>query len=237
MEPSGAARWKLRPNEVHLWRAFVTDPEIRWPCLERILSPGERVRANRYRFEKDRALFVLARARLRILLARYTKCEPEEIELCFGARGKPEMRLQSGHEVVRFNVSHSGSVVMLGFSADRCVGVDVEKIRSLSDLETLAPSCLGEAERAHLLALREPERSRAFFRAWTLKEALLKATGKGLAALREVELSLADEPPKVLSLAGSTAAAARWGVGPFALAEGYVAAAAHSIPIEDRVSA
>lgn len=61
------------------------------------------------------------------------------------------------------------------------VGVDVERARVGRDLEMVARAAFAPEERAWWERLPAPAREAAFLRAWTLKEAVLKAAGLGLA--------------------------------------------------------
>ncbi|MDO4750415.1 MAG: 4'-phosphopantetheinyl transferase superfamily protein, partial [Eubacteriales bacterium] len=75
-----------------------------------------------------------------------------------------------------FNLSHAGSLVVLGIG-DAELGIDVERAgRKLSDSVL---RCLTPEERSWLEKVR-PEDPTAFFRLWTAKESIMKATGLGL---------------------------------------------------------
>jgi 4'-phosphopantetheinyl transferase len=67
-------------------------------------------------------------------------------------------------------------------AAGREVGVDIEHVNYDRELVELAEQALTHRERALLDNLHsETERRMGFFRAWTRKEAFLKARGDGLA--------------------------------------------------------
>ncbi|MQA97907.1 MAG: 4'-phosphopantetheinyl transferase superfamily protein [Streptosporangiales bacterium] len=69
---------------------------------------------------------------------------------------------------------------MVAVTSGAAVGVDVERVQTLSDLDMLTGTVLAPSERAALDGLADGERTWAFFVTWTRKEALLKATGDGL---------------------------------------------------------
>ena len=73
-----------------------------------------------------------------------------------------------------FNISHAGDKVVVVFSENHSVGVDVEKITEIGS-ENL--SVYFHHEERHSL---EPYSNDAFFKIWTRKEALLKAIGIGI---------------------------------------------------------
>ncbi|NJN29423.1 MAG: 4'-phosphopantetheinyl transferase superfamily protein [Synechococcales cyanobacterium RM1_1_8] len=121
---------------------------------------------------------------LRQVLARYLSQRPEQIRFCRGDRGKPALldpRLASGElsQPLEFNLSHSGDVGLLGI-AQAPVGVDVEQLRPLTDSLSMARRFFSVKEFNFLQSLHESQRSQAFCRHWSCKEAYVKATGEGL---------------------------------------------------------
>ena len=62
------------------------------------------------------------------------------------------------------------------------IGVDIERLRPLSDMDALAERVFSAAERAALAAVPPDRRVEAFFAGWTRKEAYIKARGEGIAA-------------------------------------------------------
>ena len=60
------------------------------------------------------------------------------------------------------------------------MGVDVEQLRPMPDLDSVAARVCTPGELATLAGLAQPQRERAFFAMWTRKEALAKATGEGI---------------------------------------------------------
>lgn len=74
-----------------------------------------------------------------------------------------------------FNVSHSGNYVV-GVVSDCEVGCDIEKI-SRAPMK-VAQHYFSPAESEYMNS--EPDKDRAFFTIWTLKESYMKMTGQGL---------------------------------------------------------
>lgn len=126
------------------------------------LPPARRARMERYRHQSDKARCLVAGLLLRAALG-HAAAQIEE-----GENGKPCL---SGGPC--FNLSHSGDYVILGVS-DRELGVDVERIAPWND--RVARRCFLPAELSWLYA--DPTEN-AFFRLWTAKESVMKATGLG----------------------------------------------------------
>ena len=77
-----------------------------------------------------------------------------------------------------FNLSHSGEYVLCAWD-EREIGADLQKMeRPVAD--ALAKKVMTQAEYANFCKLSESERTREFYRVWTIKESCCKLTGKGL---------------------------------------------------------
>lgn len=167
----------MLPRTVDVWIASLEPPPAVASHLGRLLSDDERDRASRFIHATKRARFVAGRAFLRLLLAREVGEAPEALRFRYGPNGKPAL---DGSRV-DFNLAHSGALAVAAVApGGGGVGVDIERVRPLDDLEGTVRVAFTPAEAAPLLALAEPARLRAFYEAWTRKEAVLKALGLGL---------------------------------------------------------
>lgn len=168
-----------------------------------MLDDSERARAARFAFDRDRARFVSAHAGLRRLLADRTGVPAPALRFELGRFGKP--RLQHAPRC-SFSLSHSGDHALVALADDEEIGVDLEAVHALPDVQALSARCLGPRERFAFAATPEAERELAFLRAWTRKEACLKALGTGLQiepAAIEVGLDPAERLLQVASPGGS----------------------------------
>lgn len=152
------------------------------------LTEDENTRAARLHQTDDRLRFIVGRGLARHLLGPHLGLAPRAVPLLATPAGKPFVALQNAP---RFNVSHSGDLVLLALHPTREVGVDVEQIRPARDLPALAARFL-PADDAHAVATApEPARATNFFDAWTLWEARLKAAGTGLGSTPPPDLRTA----------------------------------------------
>jgi len=165
---------KLGKRDVHLWVANRVAYGDRNNLAEFYLSEEEQNRAERFRFGRDRDLFVLGRHITRILLAHYADSTPDKVKIVPDESGKPSTDLR-----LNFNISHSHDQLLFGFS-DSIIGVDIEKKDSLADIESLGESHFTEIEYQMLMNDSEDKRCDTFFEIWTKKESLVKGIGKGL---------------------------------------------------------
>jgi len=200
---AGPAQPVLHPGEVHLWR-IALDPAP--PGAGDSLSPAEWVRAERFHFKRDRTRFIAGRGLLRALLGRYLEIEPRELRFNIGLHGKPS--LAGTCSSLRFNVSHSGDVILVAIAHAREIGVDVELMRDNVPFEMLAERYFEPEDAWSVRTLPAAARASKFYTVWTSTEARLKASGAGLSQGTKV-----IEPD-------------RWSLLTLSPAEGYAAALA-----------
>ncbi|HYO50388.1 MAG TPA: 4'-phosphopantetheinyl transferase superfamily protein [Chloroflexia bacterium] len=163
-------------GEVHVWRAELDLPGGQVNGLRRYLAGDELEKAAKFYFEKDRARYTVAHGLLRLILSRYTHREPGGLDFCLTPYGKPAL----AGEPLRFNLSHSHGLALVAVTRHQEIGVDLEWIRDNLEVEQIACRFFSPREAAMLRELPAPLRNEAFFRCWTLKEAYIKALGKGL---------------------------------------------------------
>jgi len=186
----------LDPDVVHVWMRWLQVAPALEADLHALLSPDEREQAARYRVERARRDFILTRGTLRSLIAGYVGRAPQELAFKRTQHGKPFL---DGPFDLRFNVSHTEGLALLGFVRNREIGVDVEKIRPQPDATTLAERFFSTRERRDLAQFSGNDLQRAFFRCWSRKEAYIKARGDGLSLpLNQFDVSVAGDASQVL---------------------------------------
>lgn len=216
----------LSSDEVHVWRAFFDREKSHLNDLAQTLSEDERLKAERFYFQKDRRRFVVTHGILRNILGRYLKIEPKRLKFSYGSHGKPAIGgVTDGHSLC-FNMSHSHGLALFAFTCGRKVGVDVEYVRPMPDAEEIVERFFSPRENAALRTVPAGKKLEAFFNCWTRKEAFLKAIGDGLSrSLDSFEVSLAPgEPARLLCVGGDPLEASRWRLRALVPAHGYVGA-------------
>jgi len=179
-------------SAVVVWIACVPELHEALPALEALLDARECERADRFRFAEDRARFVAGRGLLRHGLRRYAPQVPATIEIAYSSLGRPLVPAE--YEAPRFSISHTHDLVALAFVTGAQAGVDLEFMKPPVDLLELAERILSEEDFLIFQAFPHVERQLAFYRAWTRKEAYLKARGEGIGTgLQDVSVSFAAE--------------------------------------------
>ena len=226
----------LRPatgdESVSVFTSGLSVPEDDVVAAWALLSPEERDRADRFAFRSDRNRFVVSRAGLRHLLGERLGMTPESVQFSYGKFGKPALANQPGDSDLRFNVSHSGDLVVYALADGREIGVDVEAIAAMEDRDDVATHCFSKAEQDAYLALAESERTQGFFNCWTRKEAYIKARGDGLSLpLDQFDVTLlSGQPVQILSTRHDPGEHLHWQLRDLNAGHGYKAALAVRTP-------
>ena len=124
-----------------------------------VLDEAERARAVRFVRPRDRRRFIICRGALRLVLGQLVGGPPAAITFRFGRGGKPELagpRPPGNVPLLHFNVSHSDDLALIAVSLDGEVGVDVERLRMISEAARIVESYFTAAEQAQFAALDEP---------------------------------------------------------------------------------
>lgn len=167
----------LGADDIHI---HLLRPESIIHLSEEILDSAEQRRALSFKFNKDRDAYVAAHVFLRQVLSSYATVTAKDWLFAYNNYGKPGI-VNPGYQWLHFNLSHSQGMVACAVVRNRAVGVDVEHRRALCDLPQLCRSALSPMEADAVLSALHPEaRQHRFFSYWTLKEAYIKARGKGL---------------------------------------------------------
>ncbi|XP_066388914.1 uncharacterized protein [Miscanthus floridulus] len=204
-------------REVHVWYLLpdeLNDASLLNMYME-LLSPSERKTALSMNGEKLQKGAVLSRALVRTTLSRYTDCkvDPRSFDFKKNKFGKPEILWRSDdsrmERPLHFNISHTSSLIACGITMDTSIGIDIEdkKRKTAKNILSLARRYFTPSEIDYLAKIPDPDgQQKEFIKLWTLKEAYVKALGRGfsgapfnkfsiiLAANNRIQISVA---PKV----------------------------------------
>jgi len=198
-------------------------------ALWQLLSRDEQERAEKFRFSEHRQHYIVARGNLRRLLAERLRIAPRAVEFVENNYGRPKLAPVHGSADLDFNLSHSGALALYAFTSGRAVGVDVELIREIPDIDDLAERFFSPTEIASLKAFPVAQRSSAFLACWTRKEAFIKALGQGLSCpLDAFDVTIdPDAPARITRIKASIERVANWTMQAFAPSPCYIAAVAY----------
>lgn len=221
--PAGGVRVQRsgrRSPDVDVWFASVSAFTPWLANFASVLSREERARADAFRAQHLRTAYIVRHGLLRMVLGRQSSTHAADVQFEYTPRGKPFSPGASQF----FSASHSGDLVMFAVGHTPCLGIDVEQIRAIPEVDELVLRHFTAREYRSLLAMSPPDRERGFLACWTAKEAILKATGEGIyGGLAQVEVT-ASRPASILRIESENAAA--WRLRSFMPRSGYVAAVA-----------
>lgn len=160
---------------------------------------AERSKIRFFEFDRDRDSYVIGQGGLRILLSGYLNISSDLVKIGRRKKGKPFSMDDSN---LYFNMSNSAGVTVFAFSRDSEVGIDIERIRPLADLDDMIARNFTPRE-ISFINTKPEERISRFFRFWTVKESYLKATGEGMRLQPEnLEFTIEKDRIRQLSVKG-----------------------------------
>jgi 4'-phosphopantetheinyl transferase len=170
-------------DHIHLW--FVFPDEIRDEALLQryyhLMTMEEQRQQSRFRLVIDQRRYLVTRALVRVVLSRYAPIEPRDWVFAANAFGRPAIaNVEHRAQCISFNISHTNSLILLGVTCKRALGVDVENCSVRKAWADIADHCFAPEEVAELRALPKARQRERFFEYWTLKECYIKARGMGL---------------------------------------------------------
>ena len=167
---------------IDIWLAHydnIDDQQL--AAMRTLLSEYEQVQEQRFHFSDDRKRYLVTRAMVRTVLSRYAQVDPAQWQFTTNAYGRPEIAaLHEEATGLRFNVSHTRSLIALGITRQRELGIDVECLGDRRVSLGVADHVFAREELAALRAVPPAGQSARFLEYWTFKEAYVKARGMGL---------------------------------------------------------
>lgn len=152
------------------------------------LQSEEYAKAKRFRNKEQGQWWAYTRLAMRNILGSYIDTTRDHVTFSLAAKGKPKLHDQ--HQTpLYFNLSHCADVALLAVTKVAEIGVDVENIKHIPDIDIVAKNFFSRQEQASLLRLDGVSKLARFYEIWTQKEAVIKANGAGLSIpLSEVDI-------------------------------------------------
>lgn len=119
---------------------------------------------------------------LRLLIGAYLDIPGKAVSINRSNRGKPVLDATVHPDKLNFSMAKSEGRLLVGFASACALGVDLEPAqRKAHQPLGVARRYFSVAEFSSLSAMAPEQRDSAFLRAWACKEAVVKASGHGIA--------------------------------------------------------
>jgi phosphopantetheine--protein transferase-like protein len=119
---------------------------------------------------------------LRLLLGAYLGLPGKSVKINRQNRGKPELDKSVHACELHFSMAKSEDKLLIGFSTSSHIGVDLEPAnRCARNTIGVAQRYFSPVEAESLAAMPPGDLDAAFLRVWACKEAIVKASGQGIA--------------------------------------------------------
>lgn len=188
---------KINQNEIHIYSLNFSEDNSLLEKFNHLLSDDERKKIEQYKFPNDRKRAGETFLYRRLIISNYINTNPRMIAFNKTSFGKPIL-IEANNSGVQFNYSHTEGKFLFALSNNSEIGVDIEFIKALIDIDSLAEKYFSNDELSFYKALSTYELKLIFFyRIWTRKEALLKGIGTGINdKMKNISVILNGSPNK-----------------------------------------
>lgn len=199
----------IPPTDALVWIIDLDHTAAAIPDWNQVLPEFEVAAAKRFLGPTLQSRFLVRQAARRRILGQILGIEPRELQFCLTSEGKPALAPPLSNRL-QFNASASGRFAAVVAATHGELGIDIQEHSTpSSELDALLPM-LAPEESLELRQVPPSRRQAAFHDLWAGKEALLKATGRGLLSpLSSTAIELTPTP-RVLRVHGIPADAVPW---------------------------
>jgi 4'-phosphopantetheinyl transferase len=191
MQTSNQAREPLLADPIEVWCLPLAGATCGTAGCGGELTADEEAQLDRIVSATRRRRIRAAWVARRVILARVLDCGPRAVTIRRQPGKAPTV--ETPGRPLYSSLSHSVDWMLFAISRTRRVGVDIEHVDPKADVLRLARRFFRADEIDGIAALTGEEQSLAFFRAWSRKEAVLKAIGGGVPSrLRSVHPGLGE---------------------------------------------
>ena len=217
---------QIKFNTIHVWAGSLDITEAQAIEQQEILSVDERDQASRFKFPIHRLRYIAAHHQLRRILSFCTGIPADAITFGYSEHRKPYITNTEATQH-QFNISHSDNRAVYAVGLNHPLGIDIEKVRNKCNMDVV-DRFFSELERSLLAKLNGEDLERSFYRVWSRKEAIIKATGKGLSQkLSSFSVAITDVPETI------TVDNQEWKISALAIDSRFQAALAYHPSIEN----
>lgn len=169
----------MNQNEVHVWNYPLNIVETDMDFFYGLLSDEEKKGIDKIKLQGVRDKRVTSKAIVKDIISKYLGINSDQIKYSYNRFGKPVLPENINLPCLNFNISHSENLGIIALVKKNQIGVDVERLIDLTDIDDIIILCFSKNEQRLFKDLEGLEKTRLFYKIWTGKEAFIKAVGKG----------------------------------------------------------
>ena len=174
LENSNSDVWIIKSNEIN-------DKNILIYYIS-ALDNMESEKYNDLHVNSRKHQYLVTRGALRYILTSYeSNISPSDWSFINNKHGRPYIENDMSSGELFFNISHTDDIILIAISRIEKLGVDIENVSKKRNISQIAKNYFSSKEIEAFEELPIEEKNDRFFALWTLKEAYVKACGKGLA--------------------------------------------------------
>ena len=184
-------------STIDIWWTKLDLPSDKVSKFEGYLDEIEIRQINKQKFEWLRNRSIITRGFVKLIISNYLNMDPVGVKFSYNDYGKPF--IANDNSKLQFNISHSDEVAVFAFSRYNEIGIDIEKIKDIQDMDGVINICFTDYEKNWYKARRDSN-AELFYKVWTAKEAFIKAIGRGFSYNpKNIELTYKSDKQLLIS--------------------------------------
>jgi 4'-phosphopantetheinyl transferase len=170
----------IKNNEIHVWEYNIVPDTYLAEKLLNSLSVQEKSKIKNIKISEVKHRSIISKFITKSIISKYLGKYIDEVVFDYNKFGKPSLSADINSINLKFNISHSGDIGILAISREKLIGIDVEQLNYLDDIEDIINNYFSDYEISLLNDSKNSNRIELFYKIWTGKEAFIKAIGQGL---------------------------------------------------------
>lgn len=180
--------FNLLDSRIDLWLTNLNLSHDVINKFEGYLDKADTGQIKKLKFEYLKKRAIITKGLLRLLIGNYLNLNPAELVFAYNEFGKPF--INDNLNELQFNISHSDDMAVFAFSRSGEIGADIEKVKVIDDMQGVMNICFTGYEKDWFNDINAESRVESFYKVWTIKEAFIKAIGRGFSFdPKDVELT------------------------------------------------
>lgn len=153
---------ELDDNEIDVWLFHLNTSPHRIKHFYPLLSDEEKERSEKLIHFIHRKRFISSHGYSREVLARYLDTTADKLEFGRSEHGKPFLQQKGQQSDIKFNLSHSHNMAILGICRQNELGIDIEYMNRKNNWRGIIKRFFTEDEQKSIFSLPETEQQKAF---------------------------------------------------------------------------
>ena len=140
-------RYIIDDNEIHIWKFYLDPEKSTEKLLLNLLSSEEKKQINNIKIEDVKIRRIISKAIIKNIISNYLGINTMQVIFSYNEFGKPVISDSINYNNLNFNISHSGNLGIIALTRKNSIGIDVEQMKELEEIDDIINLCFSDYEK------------------------------------------------------------------------------------------